>query len=141
MEGFDFGKAAEWARKVAQKFEKNGRLLLMAAMFGPSGHFCSRVRIQEVGGRRRCRQAQMRARCVLRRQQTSLLQQDVEETKCAVSQGAKSIMYEQRITTKCGQKRIQSASRIEMVLLRDEGFALPGFSRVPFSFTMTPRWL
>lgn len=67
MEGFDFGKAAEWARKVAQKFEKNGRLLLMAAMFGPSGHFCSRVRVQKVGGRRRCRQAQMRARCVLRR--------------------------------------------------------------------------
>ena len=39
MEGFDFGKAAEWARKVAQKLEKNGRLLLMAAMFGPFRSF------------------------------------------------------------------------------------------------------
>ena len=41
MDGFDLGKAAEWARKVAQKFEKKGRLLLMAGIFGPSGHVCT----------------------------------------------------------------------------------------------------
>lgn len=38
MEEDDFGKAAEWARKVAQKFEKNGRLLFIAGRFRPSGH-------------------------------------------------------------------------------------------------------
>lgn len=53
MEAFDFGKAAEWARKVAQKLEKNGRLLLMAGTIGPSGHFCSRMRVEEVDGGRR----------------------------------------------------------------------------------------
>lgn len=62
MEAFDFGKAAEWARKVAQKFEKNGRLLLMAGTSGPSGHFCSRMRVEEVDGGRRCRQGRLRAR-------------------------------------------------------------------------------
>lgn len=41
MDGFDLGSAAEWARKVAQKLEKKGRLLLMAGMFRPSGHVCS----------------------------------------------------------------------------------------------------
>ena len=62
MDEFDLGKAAEWARKVAQKFEKNGRLVLMAGMFGPSGHFCSRMRVEEVDGGRRCRQRRLRAR-------------------------------------------------------------------------------
>lgn len=62
MDAFDFGKAAEWARKVAQKFEKNGRLLLMAGTLGPSGHFCSRMRVEEVDGRRRCGQGRLRAR-------------------------------------------------------------------------------
>ena len=38
MEEDDLGKAAEWARKVAQKFEKNGRLLFIAGIFWPSGH-------------------------------------------------------------------------------------------------------
>lgn len=41
MDGFDLGKAAEWARKVAQKLEKKGRLLLIAGIFRPSGHVCS----------------------------------------------------------------------------------------------------
>jgi hypothetical protein len=50
MDGFDLGKAAEWARKVAQKLEKKGRLVLMDGMFGPSGHFCSRMRVEVVGG-------------------------------------------------------------------------------------------
>lgn len=77
MEGDDFGSEAEWARKAAQKFEKNGRLLVMVGTLTLSHplHLCllvlsSLVKGLEIRGYlfgEGCGSgARMRARCVLR---------------------------------------------------------------------------
>lgn len=131
MDGFDLGKAAEWARKVAQKLEKNGRLLLMAGMFRPSGHVCSlagfrglvelcenvivsRPAAMESGA---CPSAKWIVGDVDRHDCAPVVscvddnvccaaRRTVAEIKFDVLPGARSVMYERRITTKCGQKRI-----------------------------------
>jgi hypothetical protein len=137
MEEFDLGKAAEWARKVAQKLEKNGRLVLMAGMFGPSGHFYSRMRVEVVGvwkgggdvDRHNCAPVEW---CV--DNNVSSAARCTEWKKLKRAQG-RSCMYERRIT-ECGQKRIpKSIENRQSTWSCCNMRGPPDFVGLPFSFT------